>query len=184
MTAPDHSTAPDLAAAATVTDLASKVVDAATRRLAAAGSLDEHQVLAYEVAHAAAAVTTAKGLLDYGAKGDLEGRITCAFVADAVGTLAGKIFGHETEWGVEPGALDGARSFLGTYGSAEFLAAIDSAGPRHLDDDFEMVQDAFRRFADEKLKPIAEHIHRTNGDIPEDIISGLAEMMSSGMSSL
>ena len=46
-------TAPDLAAAATVTDLASQVVDAATRRLAAAGSIDDHQVLAYEVAHAA-----------------------------------------------------------------------------------------------------------------------------------
>ncbi|NLA34800.1 MAG: acyl-CoA/acyl-ACP dehydrogenase, partial [Actinobacteria bacterium] len=55
-------------------------------------------------------------------------------------------------------------------------------GPRHLSDDFEMVQDAFRRFADEKLKPIAEHIHRTNGDIPEEIIEGLAEMGAFGLS--
>jgi (2S)-methylsuccinyl-CoA dehydrogenase len=45
-----------------------------------------------------------------------------------------------------------------------------------------MVQDAFRRFAEEKLKPIAEHIHRTNGDIPEEIISGLAEMGAFGLS--
>ncbi len=28
----------------------------------------------------------------------------------------------------------------------------------------------------EKLRPVAEHIHRTNADIPEDVISGLAEM--------
>ena len=44
------------------------------------------------------------------------------------------------------------------------------------------MQDTFRRFADEKLKPIAEHIHRHNEDIPEDIISGLAEMGAFGLS--
>mgnify|MGYP001273057538 CR=1 FL=1 len=169
-------TAPDLAAAATVIDLASRVVDAAVARLAAAGSLDDHQVLAYDVAHAASAVATAKGLLDYGAKGDVEGRITCAFVADAVGDLAGKIFGQEATWGVEPGALDGTREFLGTYRAAEFLAGITDPGPRHLDSDFEMVQDTFRRFADQKLAPIAEHIHRENGDIPEEIKVDLSHM--------
>ena len=174
--------APDLAAAASVIDLAAGVVDAASARLAAAGSIDDHQVLAYDLAHAAAAVATAKGLLDYGAKGDIEGRITCAFVADAVGDLAGKIFAQEEAWGVQAGALDGARDFLAAYRTPEFLAAIDQAGPRHLDGEFEMVQDAFRRFADDKLKPIAEHIHRTNGDIPEDIISGLAEMGAFGLS--
>ena len=56
------------------------------------------------------------------------------------------------------------------------------AGPRHLDPDFELVQDTFRRFADEKLKPIAEHVHRHNADIPEDIIEGLAEMGAFGLS--
>ena len=127
-------------------------------------------------------MATAKGLLDYGAKGDLEGRITCAFVADAVGEIAGKVFGREADWGIEPGALDSTRDFLSTYRAPEFLAAIDQPGPRHLDGDFELVQDTFRRFADEKLKPIAEHIHRTNGDIPEDIISDLAEMGAFGLS--
>ncbi|CAN5468669.1 acyl-CoA dehydrogenase family protein [soil metagenome] len=175
-------TAPDLAAAATVIDLAQKVVDAATRKLAAAGSIDDHQVLAYDLAHAASAVATAKGLLDYGAKGDVEGAITCAFVADAVADLAAKLFGQEANWGVAVGALDGAREFVGTYKAAEFLAGITDAGPRHLDGDFEMVQDTFRRFADQKLAPIAEHIHRENGDIPEDIISGLAEMGAFGLS--
>ena len=159
-----------------VIDLASQVVAAATRELAAAGSIDDHQVLAYDLAHAASAVETARGLLDYGNKGDLEGRITCAFVADAVHDLASKMFGREADWGVEPGALDGARPFLTSYRAAEFLAAIDDPGPRHLSDDFELVQDTFRRFADEKLKPIAEHIHRDNADIPESIIAGLAEM--------
>ncbi|MEO6987334.1 MAG: acyl-CoA dehydrogenase family protein [Aquihabitans sp.] len=175
-------TAPDLAAAASAIDLAQTVVDAAAGRIASAGSIDDHQVLAYDLAHAASAVAMAKGLLEYGAKGDIEGRITAAFVADVVGDLAGKIYGSEANWGVAAGALDGARDFIGSYRAAEFLAAITEEGPRHLDDDFEMVQDTFRRFAEQKLMPIAEHIHRTNGDIPEEIIEGLAEMGAFGLS--
>ena len=45
------------------------------------------QVLAYDLAHAAAQVATARAMLDYGAKGDVEARITCAFVADMVHDL-------------------------------------------------------------------------------------------------
>ncbi len=175
-------TAPDLAAAATVIDQAAGVVDAAARTIATHGGVDANQVIAYDLAHAAAAVATSKGLLAYGAKGDLEGRITCAFVADAVAELAGKLFGREAEWGVESGVLDSTREFVATYRASAFLAGIDADGPRHLDADFELVQDTFRRFAEEKLKPIAEHIHRTNGDIPEDIISGLADMGAFGLS--
>src|SRR4051812_19245731 len=107
-------TAPDLAAAATVIDLASTVVDSGVRALAAApGGVDTNQVLAYDLAHAASAVAMAKGLLNYGAKGDAEGSIACAFAADAVADLAGKVFGREAEFGVAPGALDGARAFIG-----------------------------------------------------------------------
>ncbi len=174
---------PDLTAAADVVELAGGVVRSATLVLAAGGGPDADQVLAYDLAHAAAAVETARSMLDYGAKGEVEGAITCAFVADAVGELASKLFGREAEWGVDPGALDGAREFCATYRDPAFLAGLAGQdGPRHLDDDFELVQDTFRRFADEKLAPIAEHIHRHNDDIPEEIIEGLAEMGAFGLS--
>ena len=173
---------PDLAAAAAAIDLARGVVTAATSRLAELG-LDDHQALAYDLAHAASAVEMGSGLLAYGAKGDVEGRIACAFVADAVADLAAKTFGREADWGIEPGALDGARGFLATYRDPVFLAALaDEEGPRHLDADFELVQDTFRRFAEDKIRPVAEHVHRTNADVPEDIISGLAEMGGFGLS--
>jgi (2S)-methylsuccinyl-CoA dehydrogenase len=176
-------TTPDLEAAAEAVELARGVVRSATGALAAAGSIDDNQVLAYDLAHAAAAVETARSMLDYGAKGDVEAAITCAFVADAVADLAARVYGREALWGVEPTALDGVRGFCSTYRDPAFLAGLaGEAGPRHLDPDFEMVQDAFRRFADEKLKPVAEHIHRHNADIPEDIISGLAEMGAFGLS--
>ncbi len=174
---------PDLTAAADVVELASDVVRAATLALAAGGGPDADQVLAYDLAHAGAAVETARSMLDYGAHGEVEGAITCAFVADAVGELASRLFGREAIWGVDPAALDGARQFCATYRDPAFLAGLAGQdGPRHLDDDFELVQDTFRRFSDEKLAPIAEHIHRHNGDIPEEIIEGLAEMGAFGLS--
>jgi (2S)-methylsuccinyl-CoA dehydrogenase len=173
---------PDLVAASAAIDLARGVVAAATSRLAEVG-IDDHQALAYDVAHAASAVEMSSGLLDYGAKGDVEGRIACAFVADAVADLAAKTYGREADWGIEAGALDAARPFLATFRDPAFLAALaDEEGPRHLDADFELVQDTFRRFAEDKIRPAAEHVHRTNADVPEDIISGLAEMGGFGLS--
>src|SRR5688572_8277880 len=45
-----------------------------------------------------------------------------------------------------------------------------------------MVQATVRRFAEEKIRPVAEHIHRQNADIPEDVIAGLAEIGTFGLS--
>ena len=174
--------APDLVEAARIIDLAHSVVEAATTKLAS-GSIEDNQVLAYELAHAAATVETGRSLLSYGAKGDLEARITCAYIADSVGELAAKLFGREALWGVEPGVLDGARGFTADYRDPAFLAALAfEAGPRHLDDDYEMVQDTFRRFADDRIKPHAEEIHRHNLDIPDEVIFGLVDMGGFGLS--
>jgi (2S)-methylsuccinyl-CoA dehydrogenase len=73
--------------------------------------------------------------------------------------------------------------FVRTFRSPEFVASLaGEPGPRHLDSDFEMVQDTFRRFADDKIAPVAEHVHRHNADIPEDVITGLAEIGTFGLS--
>ncbi|HJR89015.1 MAG TPA: acyl-CoA dehydrogenase family protein [Aeromicrobium sp.] len=175
----------DLSAATSIVELADGVVQAGAKTLAALpGGADANQVLAYDLAHAAAAVQTARALLEYGTKGELEAKITNAFVADAVAELASKLFGREELWGVDAGALDDAKEFLQEYRSPAFLAELADAGagPRHLDEDFVPVQDAFRDFADEQIAPRAESIHRENADIPEDLIAGLAEIGAFGLS--
>ena len=45
-----------------------------------------------------------------------------------------------------------------------------------------MVQDTFRAFAATSSRPHAEHVHRTNGDVPEEIVTGLAELGAFGLS--
>ncbi|MGB3737351.1 MAG: acyl-CoA dehydrogenase family protein [Ilumatobacter sp.] len=175
---------PDLPAAADAIDLADRVVGKAVRRLASLdGGPDEHQVLAYEIAHAAAGVATAKSLIDYGNKGEVEGKITCAFTADMVHELSSKILGREDDWGVERDALANAHAFMTTYRSAEFLASLaGTAGPLHLSSDMEMVADTFDAFAQNVIAPHAEHVHRTNADVPEEIITGMAELGAFGLS--
>jgi (2S)-methylsuccinyl-CoA dehydrogenase len=179
----DTLPAPDLAAAADVIELASSVVGKAVRHLAANGGPDAHQVLAYDLAHAAAQVETARALLDYGVKGDVEARITCAFTADMVHDLISRLCGRETMWGLDPAPMRTAHPFLDTYRTPEFVASLaETPGPRHLDDEFEMVADAFRAFAEKVIKPHAEHVHRRNDDVPEEIVTGLAEMGAFGLS--
>jgi (2S)-methylsuccinyl-CoA dehydrogenase len=176
-------TEPDLAGAAAAIDAAQALVDTTAAHLAASGGIDQNQAVAYDLAHAASAVDCGRAMLAYGAKGDIEARLTCGFVADAVYDVAAKVLGREAQWGVEPGVLDASMDFVRAYRDPAYVASLAGQdGPRHLDGEFEMVQDTFRRFAEDKVRPIAEHIHRTNADIPEDLIAGLAELGTFGLS--
>ncbi len=175
--------APDLVAAAGALAVAQSVIDAGVAGLGAAGGPDIAQVLAYDVAHAAAAVRTAESVLAYGSYGDTEGRIACAFTADALADLASRTTGRAAHWGVAADWMGPAEEFVATYRDPVFLAGLaETPGERHLDADFELVRETFHRFAEEQVRPRAEHIHRANTDIPEEIISGLAEMGGFGMS--
>jgi (2S)-methylsuccinyl-CoA dehydrogenase len=174
---------PGLPSAATAVDLAQHLVDQACDAVRAGGGVDANQVVAYDVAHAAAAVGVARAALEYGALGETEDTLASAFVADVVADLVGRVAGREAAWGVEAGWSAPAADFLAEYREPALMASLATVeGPRHLGDDFELVRETFHRFAEEKVRPHAEHVHRTNGDIPEEIIAGLAELGGFGLS--
>jgi (2S)-methylsuccinyl-CoA dehydrogenase len=173
----------DLRAAGEAIGVARSVVDAGIEALAAAGGADRSQVLAYDVAHAAAAVRTAEAGLTYGAHGTTEAQIACAFTADVLAELTSRIAGRWDSWGVAPDWMNSVAGFVSANRDPDFLASLaDQPGPRHLDSDFELVRETFHRFAEDQIRPRAEHIHRANTDIPEEIIEGIAEMGGFGMS--
>ena len=172
---------PTLDEARTAVSLMQPVVDAALGQLAVV-DIDDHQVVAYDVAHAAAAVTSAANLLSYGAHGAAETALTVAFVADVAHDLTTRILGRETQWGVERGVLDDIHEFMAAGRSPAFLASLVDGAPSHLDEDMQLAADTFRRFADEQITPRAEHVHRANTDVPEEIIDGLAELGVFGLS--
>ena len=62
------------------------------------GGVDAHQSLAYDVAHAASALATARASLAYAARGEVESRLVAAFLAIALSDLATRILGREALW--------------------------------------------------------------------------------------
>ncbi|MFM8304010.1 MAG: acyl-CoA dehydrogenase family protein [Actinomycetota bacterium] len=193
----DADITPDLPAAKAAIDLVAEVVDAACRTLAtrsavdgriAVARLDEHQVLAYDLAHAASAVEGCRVMLHYGEAGAYEALLATGYIADAIFDIYGRVVSREDVWGVAPGVLDGALGFVGAHRSPEFLdriaeeAARQGGGPSHLSEDFDLVRETFRRFAEDKIRPVAESVHRENLDIPESVIEGLAEIGCFGLS--
>ncbi len=178
---------PDLDAASAAQEVAAGVVQVASERLAELSEggkrIDDHQVLAYDLAHASAAVRTAAAALRYGAKGSTEAALAVAFVADASADLVARSAGRERAWGTTPGWHAELADFLEAGRHPALLGSLaETPGPSHLEDDFELVRESFRRFADEQIAPRAEHIHRANDDIAEEIIEGLAAMGGFGLS--
>jgi (2S)-methylsuccinyl-CoA dehydrogenase len=173
----------DVAEAARLIELADDVVEGGLHELLARGGADENEALAYDLAHAASALATARAALTYAAQGDEEARLVAAFLAIALGDLASRVLGRETLWRVSPEWFTPFSSFVAAYRDAAFLASLaETPGPRHLGEDFAMVGDLFHRFAEEQVRPHAEHVHRTNGDIPESIIEGLSHLGGFGLS--
>ncbi len=186
-----------LRAASEASELSRTAVDAAAAHLASLSAvdgkisvakLDEHQVLAYDIAHAAAAAEASRVMCRYGEYGEVESMLARAYVADAFADVVSRLIGRDAVWNVDPAVLAPAAPFVSAHRSPEFLASVADAcvkhgsGPTHLSDDFELVADTFRRFAEDKIRPVAEHVHRTNADVPEAVISGLAELGGFGLS--
>jgi (2S)-methylsuccinyl-CoA dehydrogenase len=172
-----------LDAAADALDLADDLVARACAAVRERGGVDANQVVAYDLAHAAAAAATARAGLEYGGHGETEARFAAAFVGDVLADLAGKVAGREALWGVEPGWDAPAAPFVAAQRDPSVLAALATVdAPRHLGEDFELVRETFHRFALEKVRPHAEHVHRANADIPEEVIEGLAELGGFGLS--
>ena len=161
------SIAADLEGARAALELADGVIATAITQLTELGGPDREPVFAYERAHAGAGIATANGMLEYGAKGEVEARLTCGFVADAVHDLVTRLLGRESLWGSDHTKLATAHDFVATFRDPSFLASLATTpGLRHLPDDMDMVRDAFGSFAQDVIAPHAEHVHRTNGDVP------------------
>ena len=174
------------------------VVDAAAARLAADSAkdgridvelMDREQVVAYDLSTVTSQVTAAEEMLAYGEAGDLQTMLTVAFAGDVAAELGARMDGREGAWGADRDWLsDSGREALVVARSPELLDAIadkvlaNPQLPRQLSDDLDMARTTFRDYAEAKVTPVAEHVHRNDSDIPDDIIRELAEMGVFGLS--
>jgi len=173
----------DLAATRDLVARADTVVAAGLRSLAASGGPDAHQSLAYDLAHAASALATARAALAYAEHGATEAALASAFVGLAFSDLAARVLGREHLWGVGNDWFAPFADFASRQRDPAVLASLaETPGDRHLGDEYSMVAATFHRFALEQVRPHAEHVHRANDDIPESIVAGLSELGGFGLS--
>ncbi len=190
MSEPSHATSAralvdhlDDVVATVAANLADRVVDDGRVDTSA---VDARGTLAYDLATVASGVQAARALVDVATGPDAdpeEAGLALAFAADVATDLVARATGRWNAWGLGDDPLGPVDQAITAGRSTDLLAEIGArvlrtgqAAPRHLDDDLEMVRDAFRRFAEDRVAPIAEHVHRDDADIPDEIISGLAEM--------
>jgi (2S)-methylsuccinyl-CoA dehydrogenase len=173
------------------------VVDAAAARLARDSAkdgrvdvelLDREQVLAYDLASSASQVAAAEELLAYGERGDLERLLTVAFAGHVAADLGGRLQGREADWAADDWRTPEVQDALRAARDPQLLEEIGDRVlrnpelPRHLGDELDMVRQTFRDYAEAKVAPVAERVHRNDEDIPEEIIRELSEMGVFGLS--
>ena len=114
-------------------DLAAQVVDTAVSKLAQSSrdagklsvpKLDEQQVVAYDLAHAAAAVEAARVMCRYAEHGEVESMLARAYLAEAVTDIVARLIGREDLWGVDPSVLSPAHEFVAAHRAPAFLESL------------------------------------------------------------
>ncbi|MEZ5583870.1 MAG: acyl-CoA dehydrogenase family protein [Candidatus Competibacteraceae bacterium] len=172
-----------------------------------ASKLDQHQLIAYDAALCSAEAAAARFALDYATKArdavgasypspTLEERLALLFTAEAriqsmldwqrdpmISASAGE--NSPRYW--ESNVVQGFRAAQLTPGNVAELGKAVSAldgqtGAYLLDDHHEMMQDQFRRFANEVVMPLAKEVHQKDLIIPEEILENVKELGCFGLS--
>jgi len=172
---PDFSAAPQA-----VLPRRGRFVASATASLIDLGGIDANQVLAYDLAHAAAAVATARASSSTAALGELEARTAGAFVAECWSTWPNRTLGRDADW------ASGATG----WAAAEFVRAYRdppswptwpvSRPPSHLDPTSSSCARPFNRLPRRRSGPTPSMCTARTGTSPEEIIEGLASSVASG----
>ncbi|MBI4374230.1 MAG: acyl-CoA dehydrogenase family protein [Deltaproteobacteria bacterium] len=130
--------------------------------------IDENQLEAYQFAWLSSELYAAESILTYAAsRGALEKGLASLFVEETVADLSGKRI-------LKPSA---------NYSQlARLIRDQGHGGDFGLDERHRMFRETFKKFAEEKVAPLAEKVHRNDLLIPQEIMDGLKELGCFGLS--
>jgi (2S)-methylsuccinyl-CoA dehydrogenase len=160
------------------------------------GLLDRHQPEAFELARSLAELEAARAMVEYARELDREYEwgLTGVWVATALRNLAQTLTftaGHYGLGDLDRARLDALEEWAADQLSTPNLARLagqmferrtEPAGGFGLSRDHVEMSQIFSRFADERVAPVAERIHREDLVIPEDLLQELAELGVFGIS--
>ncbi|TVR05169.1 MAG: acyl-CoA dehydrogenase [Deltaproteobacteria bacterium] len=157
--------------------------------------LDEVQPEAFTLARLLAERSAAASLVPWAqAQGELERGLAALYVASFVRNVGQVIAWEGSAFGVDPeraSALAGLRGWVEEATSTAVRVGLgrrllershEPSGALGIGDDHREMQRLFARFADERIAPVAEEIHRHDRLIPEPLLQELAELGVFGIS--
>lgn len=158
--------------------------------------LDEHQLTAYEFAYMVAETSAAKEGFTFVQRanraGALDERLAHLFLAETLQNLRARLLARPASFGFTAHQITERFETVCDYlaqwlapAQYEAVAKALAEGERPsfgLGEDHEAIREPFRKFAQEKVMPLAEKIHRHDLLVPEEVIQGLAEMGCFGLS--
>ncbi|MBF0288181.1 MAG: acyl-CoA/acyl-ACP dehydrogenase [SAR324 cluster bacterium] len=170
-----------------------------------ASKLDEHQLVSYDLAWSSAEVTGARFALDYaktvreqdktGKDILLEEQMTLLFVAESVQNIKARLGFRLNNFGLTSESINALnseeiQSFCTQQMDAKNLTDLGKkilelkgrSGIYLLEEQAQMMQEEFRKFANDTVMPLAEEVHRKDLLIPDEILGPLTELGCFGIS--
>ncbi len=160
--------------------------------------MDENQLVQYNLSLHTAEARIAERFLEYAydaaaGTGALEQDMAALFLGETFARLRTELSNRPNDYGMSAERIAGlfvpdlGRIVEDCTSIARYNrlgeAALDGAfGALALGEDHQMMRDTFRSFAEDVVMPLAEHVHREDAFVPEEILSGLAEMGAFGLS--
>ncbi|MEI1277001.1 acyl-CoA dehydrogenase family protein [Leptospira venezuelensis] len=198
----------DSSAAKQALSKSSAIIEQVTKALAAKCSsngkvsvskMDQNQFVQYQIAWLTSEQKIAENFIDYAwndslGTGELEKLMAQVFAAEAVSHIRSEFSSRASEYGISTQELvsklfdDATNKFLEESSAienynhiADLIASSGSFGAYGLSEDHEMFRQTFKQFAEEVVAPKAEHVHRHDDIVPEEIIQGLRDMGCFGL---
>ncbi len=165
-------------------------LDAATRRLAhgrrdAMAAVDAAQPLAYDVAFAAAEGAALRVVLAAAEAGRIAAPVAARAAAWLLRSAQVRLAGRRASLGLPHDALGAGaveQAIATGVSRATTERVLAAPDPAALPEEMELLASGFRRFAADRIAPVAQAIHREDRDVPEEIVAGLAAMGAFGLS--
>ncbi len=159
--------------------------------------IDENQLIHYNLAYHTAESNVSENFEKYAANkaigvSELEEDMAILFAGESFSRLRNEIVSRSSEYGIGPDELNEIFSTecnqlvqsaisVERYNRVAQKVIEGHYGVLGLGEEHEAMRQTFSDFADSVVAPLAEHIHRHDDFIPDDILNGLIEMGAFGI---
>jgi len=161
--------------------------------------MDQNQLVFYQLSWITSELKVAESYIDYAWNpsintSDMEKKMAITFAAETISHIRSEIISkpeefattathvHEILFNSEVSSFVSDSIKMEKYSEiADLIQKNGHIGPYGLSEDHDSFRETFKKFAEEVVMPHAEHVHRHDETIPEEIIQGLRDMGCFGL---